>query len=88
MRVIAYKYEADIHCIDCAQIRFGHFALKGHDVITEAGVFTSYKEGVPTELDEWCIPLDAKDREGNPVHPVFSTDEVDLSVCGTCLREI
>ena len=29
------------------------------------------------------------DNEGNPIHPVFSTDEVSSdAVCGDCLKEI
>lgn len=44
MRVIAYTYEADWHCIGCKESRFGSSD-------------------------------DCKDREGNPVHPVLSTDE-------------
>jgi len=56
MKVIAYTYEADIHCRTCAIDRFPTLATTG----------------------------EATDREGNPVHPVFSTDEIELSHCADC----
>lgn len=40
------------------------------------------------EHGRW-VREDATDREGNTVHPVFSTDELeDLEVCGTCREMI
>lgn len=58
MKVIAYTYEADIHCIPCATERWGAEALA--DTATE-------------------------DREGNPLHPVFGTDEwLGGAWCGDC----
>lgn len=32
----------------------------------------------PAQLDEHGLPDDMIDREGNPVRPVFSTDEIAL----------
>lgn len=65
MKIIAYTYEADIHCCSCAEARFG--TQDGRDWVSE----------------------DAEDGEGNPVHPVFSTDELeDDEVCGTCVVEL
>lgn len=61
--IIAWSYEADHHCCDCTEKRFGA-----------------------------DVPESSRDNEGNPIHPVFSTDE-QLSegednrlplVCGTC----
>ena len=56
--IIAWTYEADYHCPDCAWRRFGH-ALEDPDTV---------------------------DREGNPLHPVFSWDEapIDGIACGDC----
>ena len=67
MRVIAYTYEADYHCVSCAFDRFGDMLDRD----------------------------DAVDSEGNPPHPVFSTDEwyandifegntTATLACGTC----
>lgn len=71
MRIIAYQFDADVHCVDCAK----------------KTVF-----GVPdseTECDEHGIFIDAVDSEGNPVHPVFSTDEqLEPLFCGDCGEEI
>ena len=59
--VIAYTYEADIHCVDCAHERF-------QDPDSESAV----------------------DREGNPVHAVFTGAEIEYwpVPCGTCGYEI
>jgi|LakMenEpi03Aug12_release.lakeMendotaPanAssembly.Ray.scaffolds.fasta_scaffold06731_41 hypothetical protein len=58
MEVIAYQYEAAVHCIPCARGEFG------------------------ARLDDES----AVDSEGNNVHPIFDTDEVNLcgESCGTC----
>lgn len=66
-RIVAYTYEADVHCPACANNRFG--------------------QHIRYPRDANGIPLDSTDREGNPVHPVFSTDEVTrthYTHCGTC----
>jgi len=64
MRIIAYTYDADYHCIDCTRKRFNHDILNCYypDQLNDAN-------GVPT------IDLSLIDSEGNSVHPVFSTDE-------------
>jgi hypothetical protein len=60
--VVAYTYEADIHCLTCAGKRF--------------------------EENEHC-ELVGTDNEGNPIHPVFNTDEFpNPEYCGTCGEEI
>ncbi len=53
--IIGYAYEADVHCADCAKVRFnGRLDL-------------------------------AVDAEGNPVHPIFSTDEKEHPLhCADC----
>ena len=54
--IIAYTFEADIHCPACSINRFPTLATTG----------------------------EAMDKEGNPVRPVFSTDEIEVSHCSDC----
>ena len=55
MRIIGYTYEADYHCTDCTEKRFGKDDL------------------------DYAFTVD---NEDNPVHPVFSTDEIkEHSAC-------
>ncbi len=101
MRIIAYTYEADVHCIDCTAQRFAHSPANGFSWVEhnnnpvkqrsfgKPGVFTSYTgTGAETALDAHLIPLDATDKEGNPIHPVFITDEHDFTHCGDCREEL
>src|SRR5206468_10817677 len=85
MRVIAYTYEADWHCIACTKART--FRCDGTHPYAEPG------------LDENGIAMDLIDREGNVLHPVFSTDELPCHIpsseggynpvsCGDCHDEI
>jgi len=69
MRIIAYTYEADVHCPACTKYRFGRLAWMGAP-------------------DECGVPESAVDRESNPVHPVFVTDEHDFTHCGTCRQAL
>lgn len=79
MRIIAYTYEADIHCENCTRLRFNIQTFTG-------------KPG--QSVDEHGIPDNPPptDREGNEVHVVFSTDEGQLDengdemtpYCGDC----
>lgn len=78
-RIVAYTYEADVHCPACARKRFA-------PALTGCG---------PADLTQWHedehgLPIEATDREGNPVHPVFSTDERgdSLTHCGDCGAEL
>jgi len=76
-RIVAYTYEADVHCPDCA----AHHA------------FTGLLRRMPPlrlDTDEHGLAFDLIDREGNPVHPVFSTDERgdSLTHCGDCGAEL
>jgi len=67
MRIIAYSYEADHHCIHCTNKRYGkHRAICIH-----------YLQGKPCRncRDEHGILYEQQDTEGNLVHPLFSTDE-------------
>jgi hypothetical protein len=89
MRAIAYTYEADIHCIKCANKRFAYYHTND--------VRFSHAQDTSVRVDEYGIYDDQEDKEGNLVHPVFSTDEwqeLDQSflaenptqylVCGDC----
>lgn len=70
-RIVAYTYEADVHCVNCTNTRFGQY--------------------IRFPRDTNGIPLDSTDREGNTIHPVFSTDEVTtthFTHCGTCLQPL
>ena len=61
MNIIAYTYDADTHCIDCAVKR------------NESNGFTGlYKE---MGMNNATVLVGLLDNEGNLVHPVFSTDE-------------
>ncbi len=62
MRIIAYTYDADWHCPDCAR---------------EAAALGLLRREPPLQLgtDEHGLAYDLVDKENNPIHPVFSTDE-------------
>lgn len=69
-RIIAYTYDADVHCPGCA------------DAAYAAGWLV--RSGRQGEYDEHGLPMSLIDSEGNPVHPVFSTDEPDFTSCSDC----
>jgi hypothetical protein len=65
MRIVAYTYEAAMHCPCCAYKRF-------HTAIVK-------------NSDQHGVNLDAVDREGNLVTPVFAIDEGwQGEACDTC----
>ncbi len=72
-RIIAYTYDADIHCPACAYRLFG----PGRESVPAPGL-----------TDEHGIPYRTLDREGNAVHPVFSTDELYDTHCGDCRQQL
>jgi len=77
MRIIAYTYEADVHCPECARERFG----------TADASFTNNKGWI----DEHGISDASIDGEGNPIHPVFDIDEDPdgaFTHCGDCHEEL
>lgn len=77
MRIVAYTYAADVHCVACAKEQVA------------AGLrLLGLKRYRSTPLDEHGLPVDCCDGEGNPWHPVFATDEHDFTHCGTCRREL
>lgn len=70
-RILAYTYEADVHCPACT------FADAVPGYLYRSPL-------VPPERDEHGIALDLVDWEGNPVRPVFSTDEHEFTHCSDC----
>ena len=96
MNLIAYTYEADVHCIGCTKTY----------VHVDRWKFLCSIPQHPSGC--WCVSAsrhydnngvghDQKDREGNLVHPLFSTDEwqeldesflldypIQYLVCGDC----
>lgn len=73
MYILAYTYDADVHCPACTLHNF------------HIGQLTMTR---PSANDEHGVPLTLIDREGNPVHPVFTTDEHSFTHCGDCGEEI
>lgn len=78
MNIVGYTYEADCHCVPCAQKR------------SNAGGFRkSHPEARADIVDAHGLPLTATDNEGNPIHPMFSTDEqLEPQLCGDCRERI
>jgi hypothetical protein len=78
MNIVAYSYLAALHCPHCTR-----------------SALRAYRQQImrphpgPEWLDEHGLPDDMIDREGNPVRPVFSTDEIAPSeVCDDCFRPL
>lgn len=78
MRIVAYTYLAALHCPDCTRR-----ALRAY----HQQIFRPHPG--PAQLDEHGLPDDMIDREGNPVRPLFSTDEIAPDeVCDDCYRPL
>ena len=78
MKIIAYTYEADVHCPACTRKAAKNMVV---DHAHPHGVGFS-------ALDSFGIEYDTVDREGNLIHPVFDTDEHGFTHCGDCHSEI
>ena len=63
MKVIAYTYEADYHCIDCTRKRY------------ESGGFNYHGNGTCLLCSGISGIYDSLDNEGNLIHPLFDIDE-------------
>ena len=73
MNIIAYAFEADYHCIDCTRTRFNPNTLNAYhpeQLNDEHGIPTN-----PKGLRGSYGLVELVDREGNQIHPLFSTDE-------------
>lgn len=75
MKIIGYSYCADVHCPDCAA-RDAAVGILKRVPLLQMGT------------DEHGLAYDLVDREGNPVHPMFTTDEYEFEVCGDCRQEL
>ena len=73
VRIVAYTFEADIHCPACTAERANVGLLKREPPLHPY-------------TDEFGLTADLVDREGNPVKPVFSTDAFNVVVphCSEC----
>ena len=75
-RIIAYTYAADVHCPYCARTDAVNGALLRRNPLA------------PPDVDEHGLAHDLIEREGNPIHPVFSTDEHEFTSCSDCGERI
>lgn len=74
MRIIAYAFLADVHCVACTRHAFQLGDLIGRK---------------PELHDEHGLPMVGVDREHNTLAPIFSTDEQCAPlICGACLEPI
>lgn len=75
LRIVAYTFEADLHCPACTKHQAQRMKLD-HD--------HPYAMGQSCK-DDHGIEYDLVDTEGNLIHPVFVTDEMpENSTCGDC----
>ena len=71
LSIIAYTFNADLNCVDCTRNAY------------EAGDLSATRA---FERDGNGLPESMTDSEDNPVHPVFSTDELAPNTsCGCCM---
>lgn len=77
MKIIAYSFEADVHCPACTQQAAGMTVSHTHP--NAIGFST---------LDSFGIEYDTVDREGNLIRPVFNIDEHEFTHCGDCREEL
>ena len=80
MRIIAYTWEADVHCPHCTYKRFGRHILPQFA-----------QDERPELCDSHGVVINATDREGNRIHPVFDIDEDPDGTfphCGDCHEEL
>ena len=71
-RIIAYTFNAAVHCPSCTCNALA------------CGTLTRRPPLACGTGDEHGVPVDAVDSEGNPVRPVFSTDEHAETNCDRC----
>ena len=67
MKIIAYTYEADYHCIKCTNERFAYNHTND--------VRFSDANDKSVQVDWNGIYVDQEDNEGNLVHALFDIDE-------------
>ena len=70
MRIIAYAYDAALHCPECT------YNAAAVGLLQRVAPLSPY-------TDEHGLTDDLVDSESNPVHPVFNTDETYPGECCT-----
>lgn len=83
-RIIAYTYDADVHCIDCTRKRHSLWALQRK----YPGIYVKADGDHLVAVDEHGVADYSCDSEGHAIHPVFTTDEHDFTYCGDCCKEL
>lgn len=74
MRIIAYTFEADLHCPSCTRQATERMKLDhAHP----------YAMGDACQ-DDHGLEFDFVDSDSNLIHPVFSADVTDFTHCGDC----
>ncbi len=74
MRIIAYAFLSDVHCVSCTRHAFQLGDLIGRK---------------PEFHDEHGLPQIGIDRERNTLAPIFDIDEQCAPLfCGACLEPI
>lgn len=81
MKIIAYSYNSDVHCAECAKLAFGSAASPAK-FAPSSPLFGS--DSHDDERDEHGILMLQKDADGNLIHPISATDEQTAKNCGTC----
>jgi hypothetical protein len=76
MRIVAYAYQADVHCPKCTRDAVAAGVLKPDP---------SHCHASPGVTDSNGLGQDLVDREGNILHPLYSFEIEGREVCGTCL---
>ena len=71
LRIIAYAYESDVHCPDCAAANAAVGILRREPPLS-------------LDVDEHGLAYGLTDREGNQIRPVLSTDEHGFALCADC----
>lgn len=62
-QITAYTYDADYHCVECTSEEFSP-SLPEYAAMGEGSTDANH------------VPFNIKDYHGNPIHPIFSTDEL------------
>lgn len=85
--VIGYAFAADLHCVPCAKEAATRMQVDNYH--PHALGLSSSPAG---NRDEHGLHYNLTDREGNLIHPMFSTDEnpwyPQPQHCGDCHEEI
>jgi hypothetical protein len=81
LKIVAYTYDAAIHCVRCTQRRAKEFRI---DPRLADGV------AVVLRVDEHAIHIGTIDTEGNQLRPIFSDDEIVRApnYCDDCHSKI